>query len=131
MYTINHVGMAVPDIAKFLVKSSAIFTSFKASKIIVNETQKVREVFFTDGRTVIELLEPMGDDSPLASFLQSNPTGGLVHVCYECDDIDESIIELKETGAKLISGPTPDVAFGDRPIAFLFLAGQVVELVQR
>jgi methylmalonyl-CoA epimerase len=132
MYSINHIGMAVPDIATYLARNALIFADFVFSSVIVNETQGVREVFFTDGKTTVELLEPLSPSSPIHSFLLQHPTGGLIHICYDCDDIVTTIKELQEQSkARLISGPTPDVAFEGRPIAFLFLAGQIVELVQR
>jgi methylmalonyl-CoA/ethylmalonyl-CoA epimerase len=126
------VGLAVPSISDYVRKNSPIFADLQLSQDVVNEAQGVREAFFTDGRTTIELLEPLGPHSPLHNYVEQNPCGGLVHVCYECDDIEASISDLRERSrAKLISGPTPDVAFNGRPIAFLSLAGQVIELVQR
>lgn len=132
VYAINHIGLAVPSIGDFLAKNALIYADLKMVRTLENETQGVREAFFTDGRTLIELLEPLNATSPLAGFLRQHPTGGLVHICYDCDDIKVSIKELQEhCNAKLVSGPTPDVAFDGRPIAFLFIAGQLIELVQR
>jgi len=80
---------------------------------------------------VIELLEPTGEGSPLNGFLKKNRGGGLVHVCFDCDDINHAIETVKRAGGLVITGPIPDVAFEERPIAFMLLAEQVIELVQR
>jgi methylmalonyl-CoA/ethylmalonyl-CoA epimerase len=88
-------------------------------------------MFISDGMTTVELLEPKGDKSPLAGFLRKNPAGGLVHVCLECDDITALIASVKAAGGLVITGPLPDVAFDERPIAFCMLANQVIELVER
>jgi methylmalonyl-CoA/ethylmalonyl-CoA epimerase len=130
-FSINHVGMAVPSIEKFLEGNQVLYGRFRRTGPMVNDRQHVREMFLTDGQTVIELLEPTGEASPLWGFLRKNASGGLVHVCFDCDDIGDAVLRLKAAGGRLISGPTPDVAFGERPIAFLMVANQVVELVER
>src|ERR1700730_19208940 len=66
---INHVGLAVPDIEAFLRKSTPLYEGFSRGPMIVNERQKVRELYITDGATTIELLEPLGEGSPLQAFL--------------------------------------------------------------
>ena len=131
MFTINHVGLAVPNIKRYLKSNSFLYEGFSQTDVIENTTQKVREVFLSDGNTTIELLEPMGPDSPLDAFLKNHLMGGLVHICFNCQNIQEAISKLCGSGAKLISGPTPDIAFNSSPIAFLFLSGQVIELVQQ
>jgi methylmalonyl-CoA/ethylmalonyl-CoA epimerase len=130
-FTINHVGMAVPNIKEYLAKCEALYRGFSTGSEIINEIQGVREVFLSDGKVMLELLEPIDSRSAIAGFMRHHPIGGLIHVCYECDDIVKAIAELTANRAKLISGPTPDVAFTNRPIAFLFMAGQLIELVQR
>lgn len=130
-YTINHVGMAVRSIDAYLKANAVLYRDFMQDRAISNLEQGVRQVFLSDGKTSIELLEPFDQGSPIWGFLLKNEDGGLIHVCFECDDINAAIVELKASKARVISGPTPDVAFKGRPIAFLFLAGQVIELVQR
>lgn len=130
-FTINHVGMAVPNIDDFLASNDVLYKNFKKTSAVVNDRQHVREVFITDGKTVIELLEPTGEGSPLNGFLRKNRAGGLIHVCFDCDDINAAIATVKNAGGVVITGPIPDVAFDERPIAFMMLADQVIELVQR
>jgi methylmalonyl-CoA/ethylmalonyl-CoA epimerase len=130
--SINHIGLCVPNIEAFLAANEIIYGSFRRmGPALVNERQRVRELFITDGSTVLELLEPSDDSSPLAAFLSKNPAGGLVHVCLECDDIEAMIRRIKDAGGMLITGPIPDIAFDERHIAFCALADQVIELVER
>jgi methylmalonyl-CoA/ethylmalonyl-CoA epimerase len=98
--------------------------------MIVNERQKVRELFVTDGATTVELLEPLGAGSPLQSFLNRNPTGGLIHLALEVADLDATIARVTAAGGRLVVAPVPDVAFGERRIAFVFLGGQITELIE-
>lgn len=130
-FTVNHVGMAVPNIDAFLASNDVLYRNFRKTPAVVNDRQHVREVFITDGKTVIELLEPTGEGSPLNGFLKKNRAGGLIHVCFDCDDIQQAIEKIKAAGGFIITGPIPDIAFDERPIAFMMLADQVVELVQR
>lgn len=130
-FTVNHVGMAVPNIDAFLASNQILYGNFRKTSAIVNERQQVREVFITDGKTVIELLEPTGEGSPLNGFLKKNRAGGLIHVCFDCDEIQRAIEVVKGAGGFVITGPIPDIAFDERPIAFMMLADQVIELVER
>jgi methylmalonyl-CoA/ethylmalonyl-CoA epimerase len=130
-FTVNHVGLAVPCIADYLIAHRALYVGFTQTYLTENAEQQVRQAFLSDGNVTIELLEPTGPTSPLAGFLARTTEGGLVHICFNCDDIHDAVELLRSTGARLISGPTPDVAFEGRPIAFLFIKGQVVELVER
>jgi methylmalonyl-CoA/ethylmalonyl-CoA epimerase len=127
---INHVGLAVPDLEVFLHKTVPLYEGFSRGPIIVNERQKVRELFVTDGVTTIELLEPLGDGSPLRAFLKRNSTGGLLHLALEVVDLDATIAGVIAAGGRLVVAPVPDVAFNERRIAFVLLGGQVTELVE-
>jgi methylmalonyl-CoA/ethylmalonyl-CoA epimerase len=130
-FTINHVGMAVPNIDAYLAANEVLYRGFRKTESLLNERQRVREVFISDGKTTIELLEPVGETSPLNGFLRKNRAGGLIHVCFDCDDIAEAMSTVAKAGGVPITGPVPDVAFEERPIAFMMLADQVIELVQR
>jgi methylmalonyl-CoA/ethylmalonyl-CoA epimerase len=127
---INHVGLAVPDIAAFLRKATLLYEGFSRGPMIVNERQKVRELFLTDGATTIELLEPLGEGSPLRAFLNRNPTGGLIHLALEVTDLDAAITRVTAAGGRLVVAPVPDVAFNERRIAFVYLGGQITELIE-
>jgi len=80
---------------------------------------------------VIELLEPMGEGSPLDGFLKKNRAGGLIHVALDVDDLAAAISAIRDAGGVVVTEPTPDVAFPERRIAFVSLAGQLTELIER
>jgi methylmalonyl-CoA/ethylmalonyl-CoA epimerase len=127
---INHVGLAVPEIEVFLRKTAPLYEGFSRGPTIVNERQRVRELFLTDGATTIELLEPLGQGSPLQAFLNRNPAGGLIHLALEVVDLDAAIARVTAAGGRLIVAPVPDVAFNERRIAFVYVGGQVTELIE-
>jgi methylmalonyl-CoA/ethylmalonyl-CoA epimerase len=133
-FKINHVAMAVPaadSIESFLKRTAVVFGDFEQRGVLTNDRQAVREQFLSDGHTTIELLEPIGERSPLRSFLHRNPHGGLVHVALDVEALERALAELAAAGAKLVSRPTSDIAFQGRRIAFVLLAGQLVEVIER
>src|SRR3712207_926025 len=83
---LNHVAIAVRDIAA----ASELYRSTLGATVSAPEPLEehgVTVVFITLPNTKIELLEPLGAESPIARFLEKNPDGGIHHVCYEVDDI--------------------------------------------
>jgi methylmalonyl-CoA/ethylmalonyl-CoA epimerase len=130
-FRINHVAMALPDIAGFLDKSRPVYENFTRGPLITNTRQSVREQFLSDGNTTIELLEPLGDSSPIAGFLKRQPRGGLIHLAFDVDALDPAIAVLTAAGGRLVTPPIPDIAFDERRIAFVLLAGQIIELIER
>jgi methylmalonyl-CoA/ethylmalonyl-CoA epimerase len=129
--SINHIGLAVPNIADFLRRHDVLYGGFDRGPLIENVRQRVRELNISDGQTTLELLEPAGDESPIAGFLTANPRGGLIHVAMEVDDLDAMLDEVKRAGGRILAGPMPDIAFGERRIAFVLLDRHVTELVER
>jgi len=129
--TINHIGVAVPNIADFLKKNEVLYASFSKGPLIVNESQGVNEMFITDGTTVLELLEPSSDSSPIAGFLKRNRSGGLIHIGMDVDNLEAAIRRIEESGGKVVVEPVPDIAFDRRRIAFVVLNGQLTELIER
>src|SRR5262245_20783844 len=129
---LNHVAIAVPDI----VAASAIYRDTLGAS--VTEPQPLPEhgvtvVFIDLGNTKIELLEPLGDGSPIAAFLEKNPAGGMHHVCYEVDDIIASRDRLKRAGARVLGDGTPRIGAHGKPVLFLHpkdFLGTLVELEQ-
>lgn len=130
-FTLNHIGMAVPDIDAFLASSAALYGDWERRGPIVNDRQRVRELFVSDGATTIELLEPMGDESPLNGFLKRNRGGGLIHLAYDVDVLEPAIQELEAAGGRVVVEPIPDIAFDERRIAFVMVGGQIIELIER
>jgi methylmalonyl-CoA/ethylmalonyl-CoA epimerase len=129
---LNHVAIAVPDI----VAASAIYRDTLGAS--VTEPQALPEhgvnvVFIDLGNTKIELLEPLGEGSPIAAFLAKNPSGGMHHVCYEVDDIIASRDRLKSAGARVLGDGTPRIGAHGKPVLFLHpkdFLGTLVELEQ-
>jgi methylmalonyl-CoA/ethylmalonyl-CoA epimerase len=129
---LNHVAIAVPDIAA----ASAIYRETLGAS--VTEPQALPEhgvtvVFIDLDNTKVELLEPLGEGSPIAGFLEKNPSGGIHHVCYEVDDIIASRDRLKRAGARVLGDGTPRIGAHGKPVLFLHpkdFLGTLVELEQ-
>jgi len=93
----------------------------------------VTVVFVDVGNTKIELLEPLGDNSPIAAFLDKNPSGGMHHVCYEVDDILAARDQLTASGARVLGDGNPKTGAHGKPVLFLHpkdFFGTLVELEQ-
>ena len=93
----------------------------------------VTVVFVNLDNTKIELLEPLGEDSPIAKFLERNENGGIHHVCYEVDDIRAARDQLCATGARVLGDGEPKTGAHGKPVLFLHpkdFCGTLVELEQ-
>ncbi|MFN4273864.1 MAG: methylmalonyl-CoA epimerase [Aliihoeflea sp.] len=129
---LNHVAIAVPD----LEAATAIYRDTLAAR--VSQPQALPEhgvtvVFVELDNTKIELLEPLGEDSPITSFLAKNPSGGMHHLCYEVADIVASAERLKAQGARVLGDGNPRIGAHGKPVLFLHpkdFAGTLVELEQ-
>jgi methylmalonyl-CoA/ethylmalonyl-CoA epimerase len=90
-------------------------------------------VFVELPNTKIELLEPLGENSPIAKFLEKNPAGGMHHVCYEVDDIYAARDRMKAAGATITGSGEPRIGAHGKPVIFLHpkdFAGTLIELEQ-
>ena len=129
---LNHVAIAVPDLAK----GAAVYRSMLGAKVSEPQAEPehgVTVVFVELTNTKIELLEPLGDASPIRSFLERNPSGGIHHVCYEVDDIATARDHLKTQGARVLGDGTPKIGAHGKPVLFLHpkdFCGTLVELEQ-
>ena len=93
----------------------------------------VTVVFIELSNTKIELLQPLGEGSPIAGFLERNPEGGIHHVCYEVDDIRSARDRLVDAGARVLGGGEPKIGAHGKPVLFLHpkdFCGTLVELEQ-
>jgi methylmalonyl-CoA/ethylmalonyl-CoA epimerase len=129
---LNHVAIAVRDIAK---ASEVYRTTLGAlvSDKVPQYDHGVSTVFITLPNTKIELLEPLGADSPIAKFLERNPDGGIHHICYEVDDIIAARDALKAGGARVLGDGQPKIGAHGKPVLFLHpkdFLGTLVELEQ-
>jgi len=126
----NHVGVAVRSIEEHLASNRLLYEGFDIGQPIINTTQQVKELFLRNGDRVIELLEPLTTESPISAFLARNRYGGLIHIGYDVTEIASAIREVESAGGRLIAGPAPDIAFEQRPIAFVYLGGQISEFIE-
>ncbi|MCL7997532.1 methylmalonyl-CoA epimerase [Brucella sp. 21LCYQ03] len=127
---LNHVAIAVPDIRA----ASALYSGQLGAKVTAPEAlpeHGVTVVFIDVGNTKIELLEPLGEGSPIASFLEKNPSGGMHHLCYEVSDIIAARDHLKAEGARVLGNGEPKIGAHGKPVLFLHpkdFNGTLIEL---
>ncbi|ASQ04413.1 methylmalonyl-CoA epimerase [Sinorhizobium meliloti WSM1022] len=129
---VNHVAIAVPDL-------SAAVESYRSTLgASVTEPQALPEhgvtvVFVTLPNTKVELLEPLGEGSPISAFLEKNPAGGMHHICYEVEDIIAARDRLRQTGARILGDGNPKIGAHGKPVLFLHpkdFHGTLIELEQ-
>jgi methylmalonyl-CoA/ethylmalonyl-CoA epimerase len=129
---LNHVAIAVRD----LKAASRVYRDMLGASLSAPLPQPehgVTVVFITLPNTKIELLEPLGEGSPIASFLERSPEGGIHHVCYEVDDIRAARDRLVAAGARVLGGGEPKIGAHGKPVLFLHpkdFCGTLVELEQ-
>ncbi|MBB4236526.1 methylmalonyl-CoA epimerase [Rhizobium esperanzae] len=129
---VNHIAIAVPDLA---VATAAYRDTLGAS---VSQPQPLPEhgvtvVFVELENTKVELLEPLGQASPIAAFLEKNPSGGMHHICYEVKDIILARDRLVEAGARVLGDGKPKTGAHGKPVLFLHpkdFFGTLIELEQ-
>ena len=130
-FTFHHVGVAVRDLSKAIPVYKSLFEYELTSGPFDDPIQNVSVCFLSrgEGDTVLELVAPLGPNSPIDRTLKKG--GGPYHVCYQVPDINVAITYLIEQGSLLLSGPVPAVAFEMREIAWLMTeVNLLVELVQ-
>jgi methylmalonyl-CoA/ethylmalonyl-CoA epimerase len=129
---LNHVAIVVPDLgAAAAMYRDTLGATVSAPQDLV--AHGVTVVFVMLPNTKIELLHPLGAESPLAGFLAKNPGGGMHHVCYEVDDILAARDRLKAQGARVLGDGQPKTGAHDKPVLFLHpkdFCGTLVELEQ-
>ncbi|WP_071673600.1 methylmalonyl-CoA epimerase [Nioella nitratireducens] len=129
---LNHVAIAVPDLAA----ASAQYRDTLGAKVNPPQDEPdhgVTVVFIELPNTKIELLYPLGDNSPIAGFLEKNPAGGIHHICYEVDDILAARDKLQAAGARVLGSGEPRIGAHGKPVLFLHpkdFTGTLVELEQ-
>lgn len=129
---LNHVAIAVRDIAA----ASEVYRKTLGAEVSEPESLEqhgVTVVFITLPNTKIELLEPLGEESPIARFLEKNPDGGMHHICYEVDDISAARDRLVNSGARVLGSGEPKIGAHGKPVLFLHpkdFNGTLIELEQ-
>lgn len=129
---LNHVAIAVRDIAA----ATAVYKNSLGATMTEPTPQPehgVTVVFVTLPNTKIEFLEPLGENSPIAKFLEKNADGGIHHICYEVDDIIAARDRLKAQGARVLGDGNPKIGAHGKPVLFLHpkdFLGTLTELEQ-
>ncbi|RED14070.1 methylmalonyl-CoA epimerase [Pontivivens insulae] len=129
---LNHVAIAVPD----LEAAAAQYRETLGAEVGAPQDEPdhgVTVIFITLPNTKIELLYPLGENSPIQGFLDKNPSGGIHHICYEVDDILEARDRLKASGARVLGTGEPKIGAHGKPVLFLHpkdFTGTLVELEQ-
>ena len=129
---LNHVAIAVPDLGA----AAALYRDTLGANVSSPEAlpeHGVTVVFVDTGNTRIELLEPLGEDSPIAKFLERNPSGGMHHLCFEVADIIAVRDKLHEQGARVLGDGEPKQGAHGKPVLFLHpkdFSGTLIELEQ-
>ncbi|MBC01580.1 MAG: methylmalonyl-CoA epimerase [Rhodobacteraceae bacterium] len=129
---LNHVAIAVPELGPAV----AMYRDTLGARVSQPQAEPdhgVTVVFIELPNTKIELLEPLGEGSPIAAFLERSPSGGIHHVCYEVEDIIAARDRLKESGARVLGTGEPKIGAHGKPVLFLHpkdFNGTLVELEQ-
>jgi methylmalonyl-CoA/ethylmalonyl-CoA epimerase len=129
---LNHVAIAVRDIDKAAEVYRRTLGAH-VSEAAAQPEHGVTTVFITLPNTKIELIEPLGDASPIAKFLERNPDGGIHHVCYEVEDIRAARDNLKARGARVLGDGEAKMGAHGKPVLFLHpkdFCGTLIELEQ-
>ena len=128
---LNHVGVAVPSIEKAINTYQNLYNVSDISKIGEMPEQGVRFCFVNLPNSQIELIEPLGDNSPIQNFLEKNPKGGQHHICFEVKDIHEAKKEMEDKGATVLNEPR--IGAHGTPIIFIHPKnsdGVLIELME-
>ena len=129
---LNHIAIVVPDLAA----ASALYRQVLGARVWEPHAlpaHGVTVVFVELPNTKIELLEPLGAESPVRGFLERNPAGGMHHLCYEVDDIIAARDRLRAEGARVLGDGEPHLGAHDKPVLFLHpkdFCGTLIELEQ-
>ena len=127
---INHIAIAVPDLAAATARwRDDLGAECSAAQDLPEHG--VRIVFVSQPNGKVELMEPLGEDSPIAGFLVKNPDGGMHHICYEVDDILAARDRLVSSGARVLGDGEPKIGAHGNPVLFLHpkdFCGTLIEI---
>lgn len=129
---LNHIAIAVPDLEAASAQYRDTFGASVGAPIDLPE-HGVSVVFVDLANTKIELLNPLGENSPITRFLDKNPSGGIHHICYEVPDILAARDRLAADGARVLGDGKPKTGAHGKPVLFLHpkdFNGTLIELEQ-
>ena len=114
----NHVAIAVPSV----VDASKKYRKILGAKVSPPKKLKdhgVTTIFVELENTKIELIEPLGLNSPIKNFLKKYPDGGIHHLCFEVEDIENACKTLNEEGVKILGSGKPSIGAHGKPVIFI------------
>jgi methylmalonyl-CoA/ethylmalonyl-CoA epimerase len=129
---LNHVAIAVPKLSE----AAALYANALGAQVsdpVAHPEHGVTVVFVTLPNTKVELLEPLGEQSPIQAFLERNPSGGIHHLCYEVEDIEAAHAKLLSAGARVLGDGKPKLGAHGKPVLFLHpkdFNGALIEIEQ-
>ena len=129
---LNHVAIAVPTLSE----AAALYANALGAQVsdpLPHPEHGVTVVFVKLPNTKVELLEPLGEQSPIAAFLERNPSGGIHHICYEVEDIEAARAKLLGAGARELGDGKPKLGAHGKPVLFLHpkdFNGALIEIEQ-
>ena len=129
---ISHIAIVVADLDVAAVQWREMLGAEVSAPQILRD-HGVRIAFVHSENCRVELMEPDGDTSPIAGFLQTNPNGGMHHICYEVDDIDIARQSLEAKGARVLGNGLVKTGANGNPVLFLHpkdFNGTLIELEQ-
>ena len=127
---LNHIAIATPNLDK-AIRTYKDILGVKISAPLDQIEHGVKVVFIEIPNTKIELLEPLGENSPIENFLEKNKKGGIHHICFEVEDIDSAILHLKKEGATVLGDGKAKIGAHGKPVIFLHpkdFNGTLIEL---
>ena len=127
---LNHIAIATPNLDK-AIKTYKDVLGVKISAPLDQIEHGVKVVFIEIPNTKIELLEPLGENSPIENFLEKNKKGGIHHICFEVEDINSAILRLKKDGATVLGDGKAKIGAHGKPVIFLHpkdFNGTLIEL---
>ena len=127
---LNHIAIATPNLDK-AIRTYKDILGVKISDPLDQIEHGVKVVFIEIPNTKIELLEPLGENSPIENFLEKNKKGGIHHICFEVENIDSAILHLKKDGATVLGDGKAKIGAHGKPVIFLHpkdFNGTLIEL---
>ena len=127
---LNHIAIATPNLDK-AIRTYKDILGVKISAPLDQIEHGVKVVFIEIPNTKIELLEPLGKNSPIENFLEKNKKGGIHHICFEVEDINSAILSLKKDGATVLGDGKAKIGAHGKPVIFLHpkdFNGTLIEL---
>ena len=127
---LNHIAIATPKLDE-AVETYRNMLGVKISSPIDQIDHGVKVVFIELQNTKIELLEPLGEKSPIENFLEKNKKGGIHHICFEVEDINSAILSLEKDGATVLGDGEAKIGAHGNPVIFLHpkdFNGTLIEL---